>query len=202
MVYFLSCTRTLSISRARKLLGYHPIVSLEDGIMRTVGSLSELPDKLDLSRKRGSFGSSKAEKLLGSGITADILLWRDEKKTFSYVTVLFLLFYWFLLSDRTFVSSAAKILLVISLALFIHGVLPPQVFGFTVEKVTSDYFEVSQETLKNTLVWMASIWNGGIYKLRVLAEGDDWTTFLKVCVQPVVNGGSWKLSFLRMRFQI
>lgn len=29
MVYFLSCTRTLSISRARKLLGYHPIVSLE-----------------------------------------------------------------------------------------------------------------------------------------------------------------------------
>uniref|UniRef100_A0A0E0B5C8 Reticulon-like protein n=1 Tax=Oryza glumipatula TaxID=40148 RepID=A0A0E0B5C8_9ORYZ len=192
MVYFLSCTRTLSISRARKLLGYHPIVSLEDGIMRTVGSLSELPDKLDLSRKRGSFGSSKAEKLLGSGITADILLWRDEKKTFSYVTVLFLLFYWFLLSDRTFVSSAAKILLVISLALFIHGVLPPQVFGFTVEKVTSDYFEVSQETLKNTLVWMASLWNGGIYKLRVLAEGDDWTTFLKAfaflyCVKVMLN---------------
>lgn len=42
---------------------------MQDGIMRTVGSLSELPDKLDLSRKRGSFGSSKAEKLLGSGIS-------------------------------------------------------------------------------------------------------------------------------------
>uniref|UniRef100_A0A0E0M3F2 Reticulon-like protein n=1 Tax=Oryza punctata TaxID=4537 RepID=A0A0E0M3F2_ORYPU len=191
-VYFLSCTRTLSISKARRLLGYHPIVSLEDGIMRTVGSLSELPDKLDLSRKRGSYGSSKAEKLLGSGITADILLWRDEKKTFSYVTVLFLLFYWFLLSDRTFVSSAAKILLVISLALFIHGVLPPQVFGFTVEKVTSDYFEVSQEALRNPLMWLASLWNGSIYKLRILAEGDDWITFLKAfaflyCVKVMLN---------------
>uniref|UniRef100_J3MZ81 Reticulon-like protein n=1 Tax=Oryza brachyantha TaxID=4533 RepID=J3MZ81_ORYBR len=191
-VCFLSRTRTLRISKARRLLGYYPIVSLEDGIMRTVGSLSELPNNLDLSRKQGPYGSSKAEKLLGSGITADILLWRDEKKTFSYVTVLFLLFYWFLLSDRTFVSSAAKILLVISLALFIHGVLPPQVFGFTVEKVTSDYFEVSQETLRNPLMCLASLWNGGIHKLRVLAEGDDWITFLKAvallyCVKVMLN---------------
>jgi plant 3beta-hydroxysteroid-4alpha-carboxylate 3-dehydrogenase len=59
---------------------------------------------------------------------ADILLWRDDKRTFSYITVLFLLLCWFLLSDRTFIASAAKILLVASLALFIHGVLPPQVY--------------------------------------------------------------------------
>ena len=65
-----------------------------------------------------------------STAAADILLWRDEKRTFSFVTVLFLLFYWFLLSDRTFVSSAAKFLLVTSLALFIHGVLPSQVYVF------------------------------------------------------------------------
>ena len=65
-----------------------------------------------------------------SNTAADILLWRDEKRTFSFVTVLFVLFYWFLLSDRTFVSSAAKFLLVISLALFIHGVLPSQVYVF------------------------------------------------------------------------
>ncbi|KAG8050534.1 hypothetical protein GUJ93_ZPchr0009g1793 [Zizania palustris] len=191
-IYFLSCTRTLNTSKANRLLGYRPIVSLEDGIMRIVGSFSELPDNLDLSRKQGSCGPSKAEKLLGHGITADILLWRDEKKTFSYVTVLFLLFYWFLLSDRTFVSSAAKILLVISLALFIHGVLPPQVFGFTVEKVTSDYFEVSQSLLMNPLMWLASLWNGGIHKLRVLGEGDDWTAFLKAvaflyCMKVIFN---------------
>ncbi|CAN6205019.1 unnamed protein product [Urochloa humidicola] len=179
-IYFLSCTRTFNTSKARRLLGYYPIVSLEDGIMRTAGSFSELSDNLGFSRKQRSCGSSKADKLLGSGTAADILLWRDEKRTFSFVTVLFLLFYWFLLSDRTFVSSAAKFLLVTSLALFIHGVLPSQVFGFTVEKVTSDHFEVSQSALRNSLMCLASAWNGSIHKLRVLAEGEDWSTLLKV----------------------
>lgn len=179
-IYFLSCTRTFNTSKARRLLGYYPIVSLEDGVMRTVGSFSELSDNSGLSRKLGSFGPSKADKLLGSGTAADILLWRDEKRTFSFVTVLFLLFYWFMLSDRTFVSSAAKFLLVISLALFIYGVLPSQVFGFTVEKITSDHFEVSPSALKNSLMCLASAWNGSIHKVRVLAEGEDWSMLLKV----------------------
>ncbi|KAF7073627.1 hypothetical protein CFC21_078580 [Triticum aestivum] len=178
-VYFLSHTRTFNISKARRQLGYAPTVSLEDGIMRTAASVSELQDNLGISRKQGACGSSKADKLLGSGVAADILLWRDEKKTFSYITLLFLLFYWFFLSDRTFVSSSAKILLVISLALYIHGVLPSKVYGFTVEKVTPDCFEVSDSTLRNPIMCMASLWNGGIHKLRVLAEGDDWGTFLK-----------------------
>jgi sterol-4alpha-carboxylate 3-dehydrogenase (decarboxylating) len=60
-------------------------------------------------------------------------------------------------------------------------------FGFAVEKVTPDYFEVSDSTLRNPIVHLASLWNGGIHKLRVLAEGDDWGTFLKVCMQPVGN---------------
>ncbi|KAM0879514.1 hypothetical protein ACQ4PT_034189 [Festuca glaucescens] len=191
-VYFLSRTRTFNTSKARKLLGYDPIVSLEDGIMKTAGSISELPDNLDLSRKQSSSGSSKADKLLGGGIAADILLWRDEKKTFSYITLAFLLFYWFFLSDRTFVSSSAKILLVISLALYIHGVLPSKVFGFAVEKVTPDYFEVSDSTLRNPIVHLASLWNGCIHKLKVLAEGDDWGTFLKAvaslfCIKVMLN---------------
>lgn len=45
----------------------------QDGIMRTVGSFSELSDNFGLSRKQGSCGSSKADKLLGSG-TGDIIL--------------------------------------------------------------------------------------------------------------------------------
>ncbi|TVU01432.1 hypothetical protein EJB05_53108, partial [Eragrostis curvula] len=182
-IYFLSCSRTFNTSKARRLLGYNSIVPLQDGIMRTVGSISELQGASGLSRQRGSFESSKAEKLLGSGTAADILLWRDDKRTFSLISVLFLLFYWFLLSDRTFIASAAKILLVTSLALFIHGVLPPQVyvywFGFTVEKVTSDYFEVSGLSLRNSFMCLAAAWNGGIHKLRVLAEGDDWSALLK-----------------------
>ena len=45
----------------------------QDGIMRTVGSFTELSDNLGLSRKQGPCGSSKADKLLGSG-TGDIVL--------------------------------------------------------------------------------------------------------------------------------
>jgi len=178
-----------------------------------------------------------------SNTAADILLWRDEKRTFSFVTVLFVLFYWFLLSDRTFVSSAAKFLLVISLALFIHGVLPSQVyvfwlfsyllsrliwcgcfllhsqefcsvlwlstevelllhcsFGFTFEKVTSDHFELSHSALRNSLMCLAYAWNGSIHKLRVLAEGEDWSTLLKVGVQLY-----WELSpgcFMALEYPI
>jgi hypothetical protein len=45
----------------------------QDGIMRTAGSFSELPDNSGLVRHRGSCGPSKAEKLLGSG-TGDIII--------------------------------------------------------------------------------------------------------------------------------
>jgi plant 3beta-hydroxysteroid-4alpha-carboxylate 3-dehydrogenase len=45
--------------------------------MRTLGSFSELADNLGLSRKQGSCGSSKADKLLGSG-TGDIILFLNK----------------------------------------------------------------------------------------------------------------------------
>jgi hypothetical protein len=54
---------------------------------------------------------------------ADILLWRDEKKTFTYFLALVLLFYWFFLSGRTFMSSIAKLLLLINVVLFGYGIL-------------------------------------------------------------------------------
>lgn len=55
---------------------------------------------------------------------SDILLWRDENKSFTYFLVLALLYYWFFLCGRTFVSSAAKLLLLIAAILFGYGFLP------------------------------------------------------------------------------
>lgn len=54
----------------------------------------------------------------------DILLWKDEKKTFTYFLVLVLLFYWFFLGGSTLISSAAKLLLLLSAVLFGYGILP------------------------------------------------------------------------------
>lgn len=55
---------------------------------------------------------------------ADILLWRDEKETFTCFIGLFLMFYWFFLSGRTFISSVAKLLLLVTVMLSGQAILP------------------------------------------------------------------------------
>ncbi|KAK8960724.1 3beta-hydroxysteroid-dehydrogenase/decarboxylase isoform 3 [Platanthera guangdongensis] len=117
-------TRTFDCSNAERVIGYSPVVSLEDGISLTIASFSQLAncspsvDHLDLSKP------SKAEKLLGNQSAADLLLWRDDRKTFICLLTLFLLHYWFFLSERTFISSASKLLMLFALVLFVHGTLP------------------------------------------------------------------------------
>ncbi|KAK8946596.1 3beta-hydroxysteroid-dehydrogenase/decarboxylase isoform 3 [Platanthera zijinensis] len=117
-------TRTFDCSNAERVIGYSPVVSLEDGISLTIESFSQLAncspsvDHLDLSKP------SKAEKLLGNQSAANLLLWRDDRKTFICLLALFLLHYWFFLSERTFISSAAKLLMLFALFLFVHGTLP------------------------------------------------------------------------------
>ncbi|KAJ3681399.1 hypothetical protein LUZ60_015888 [Juncus effusus] len=180
VINFLSCTRTFNCSRARNILGYSPVIRLEDGIARTVGSFSEFSSFL-ISSKSQDFGQiSKAEKLLGGGSVSDILLWRDDKRTFAYVILSYLLFYWFLLSGHTFISSAAKILLVISVALFAHGFLPSTMFGFTIEKVSSDSFEISESSIKGLFYFIASKWNKGLRTILILSDGHDSLLFFKV----------------------
>ena len=49
-------------------------------------------------------------------------------------------------------------------------------FGFTVEKVTPDYFQVLVSMFRNPIMCLASLWEW--IKLRVIAEGDDWGIFL------------------------
>jgi sterol-4alpha-carboxylate 3-dehydrogenase (decarboxylating) len=55
---------------------------------------------------------------------ADILLWRNGKASFTYFLGLVFLFYWFFLSGSTFISSAARLLLLVTLLLCGHGFLP------------------------------------------------------------------------------
>jgi hypothetical protein len=44
---------------------------------------------------------------------------------------------------------------------------------------------------------LASAWNGSIHKLRVLAEGENWSLLLKVGVQLCVSWG-WGLCSLKI----
>ncbi|MBA0797413.1 hypothetical protein Gohar_008116 [Gossypium harknessii] len=123
IVQLASRNRTFDCSAAQKHLGYSPVVSLEDGIKSTVASFSHL-SKYSSFMRFGNFDEqSKAEKLLGSGIVADVLLWRDERRTFMCFLILALAFYWFFFCGKTFTSSAAQLLLLVTAILYGYGIL-------------------------------------------------------------------------------
>ncbi|CAL9774756.1 unnamed protein product [Musa acuminata subsp. burmannicoides] len=178
-VYSLSCSRTFDCSKAKTLLGYSPIVSFQEGIELTVESFSQLAKGSGHALERDWTITSKADRMLGSGVVADILLWRDEKKTFALVLSSFVLFYWFFLSGRTFVTSGAKILMVICLSLFIQGILPTKMFGSNIEKIPPSCFEISESSMRDAFFALASLWNEGISTMKLLAQGDDWSIFFK-----------------------
>ncbi|KAJ0093912.1 hypothetical protein Patl1_26474 [Pistacia atlantica] len=95
---------------------------MQEGVSSTIESFSHLAKDSPLVHYNDSNEQSKVEKLLGGG--KDILLWRDEKKSFTYFLALVVLFYWFFLFGRTFTSSVANLLLLVSIALFGYGFLP------------------------------------------------------------------------------
>ncbi|GMY32571.1 3beta-hydroxysteroid-dehydrogenase/ decarboxylase isoform 3 [Fagus crenata] len=175
--------RTFNCTAAQKHIGYSPVVSLEEGVKLTIDSLSHLAKESCHARYIEFNEQSKLEKLLGSGEVADILLWRDEKKTFTCFLALVLLFYWFFLSGTTFISSAAMLLLLISVLLLGYGVLSSKIrVGFTFQRMSSSCFEISETLVKDSITTLAYRWNKGVLHIRALAQGEDWSNFFKVAV--------------------
>ncbi|XP_077227770.1 3-beta hydroxysteroid dehydrogenase/isomerase family protein isoform X2 [Tasmannia lanceolata] len=181
MVRLLSCRRTFSCSNAQKHLGYSPIVSLEAGVASTIESFSHLAENSPYLRDRDFSQPSKVDKLLGSGRVAEILLWRDEKETFMHLLTLAFLFYWFFLSGRTFISSTAKLLLLVTIIVFGHGFFPSSMFGSSIGKISSSYFQVSKTAMQDACLSLQSAWNRGVvHTFRTLAQGEDWNVLIKV----------------------
>ncbi|XP_052294885.1 3beta-hydroxysteroid-dehydrogenase/decarboxylase isoform X2 [Citrus sinensis] len=180
IVQLASRTRTFDCIAAQKHIGYSPVVSLEEGVSSTIQSFSHLARDSSLAYSRDFNEQSKVEKLLGGGKVADILLWKDEKKTFTYFLVLVLLFYWFFLGGSTLISSAAKLLLLLSAVLFGYGILPSNIFGFNVKRISPSCFELSETAIKDSIARISFLWNMGFRNIRLLAKGDDWNNFFKV----------------------
>ncbi|AES89018.2 putative 3-beta-hydroxysteroid-4-alpha-carboxylate 3-dehydrogenase (decarboxylating) [Medicago truncatula] len=170
-------TRTFNCSAAQKYIAYAPIVSLEEGVTLTIESFSHLAKDSSFSR---CCDRSKADKLLGSGKVADILLWRNEKASFTCFLGLVFLFYWFFLSGSTFISSAARLLLFATLLLCGHGFLPSKLFGFSIQRVPGSNFKISDTAVKDSVTITLHLWNKGFQNIKGLAQGDDWSIFFKV----------------------
>lgn len=176
-----SHTRTFDCTAAQRHIGYSPVISLEDGVTSTIESFSHLAKDL-CTRHKDFDEQSKVEKLLGSGKVAEILLWRDDKKSFTYFITLGLLYYWFFLCERTFIASAAKLLLLITLVLSGYRILSSKVFCFPIPRMSLSCFEIAEVDIKSSTMAIANSWNGVGHITRSLAQGEDWNLFLKVVV--------------------
>ncbi|KAI4303222.1 hypothetical protein MLD38_038878 [Melastoma candidum] len=180
IVHLASRTRTFDCYAARKRLGYSPAIPLTDSISRTVdsfGHLSRYSAYLDAS----DFPEcSKAEKILGRGKIAKILLWRDEKTTFACFVISVLLFYWFFMSGRSFVSSMASLLLIVTAVLFAYVSLPLTQSGFALPQVNLNFSKADESLLRDSCRSILLFWNDGARITRELAKGEDWNTFCKV----------------------
>ncbi|XP_021276851.1 3beta-hydroxysteroid-dehydrogenase/decarboxylase [Herrania umbratica] len=175
-VRLLSCSRSFDCSKAKDRLGYSPLVSLEDGIQKTIESYSYLRAENPPKRE----GPSKASVYLGQGRVADTLLWKNKRQTLTVLLVLFAIYYNFIASGSTIITALSKLLLVSLSFLFIHGSLPNRILGYTVEKVPVSNFHLSEEKSREVVMLMASSWNGAVNVLKSLCKGKDWILFFKV----------------------
>ncbi|EXB23119.1 3beta-hydroxysteroid-dehydrogenase/decarboxylase isoform 3 [Morus notabilis] len=158
---------------------------MQEGVSRTIRSLSHLANDMSFSRYCDRDEPSKVEKLLGGGKVADVLLWRNEKKSFLCFLSLVMLFNWLFLSGRTFVSSAAKLLLLLLFILFGYGALPPNIFGFNVTRIPSTWFEIPEVLVKDPITAIAHLWNKGFHCITPLAKGQYWKIFFKFLTMAV-----------------
>ncbi|KAI8562191.1 hypothetical protein RHMOL_Rhmol03G0015600 [Rhododendron molle] len=185
-IRLISCSRTFDCSKANDRLGYTPIVPFQDGLRRTIESYSHL--RAECRPKKD--GPSKSSICLGRGLVADILLWRKKKQTLTTVFILVAVYFNFIAPGYTIITAVSKLLLVVSVFLFIHGILPEKVLGYTIEKVPGSSFHFSEEMSRQVALSVASTWNSAVNSLKSLCKGNDWMLFLKVVLSLLI------LSFL------
>lgn len=180
VVRLAASTKTFNCSAAQKHIGYSPIVSMEDGVALTVQSFSNFAAASSYRLCRDFDEQSKVDKLLGGGKVADILLWRDERKSFAYFGVLVLVYYWLFLCGNTFISSAAQLLVFVAFILYAYGELPSNISGVKFPKMSASSFEISEVDIKRFSAAIAHIWNRMADVIRLLDQGQDWNKFFKV----------------------
>ncbi|XP_047264054.1 3beta-hydroxysteroid-dehydrogenase/decarboxylase isoform X3 [Capsicum annuum] len=175
------CHRRFNCSAAQKYIGYSPVVSLEEGVALTAKS-TQLARESSFSSYSDTDEESKVHKLLGGGKVAEILLWRNEQRTFTCFLLLVFIHYWFFLSGRSFLSSLAQLLLMIAAALWGYSILPPTIYGIAVPRISWSFFEISEVDMRTCFYNVAYTWNRMSQLASLLARGEDWYIFLKVCV--------------------
>nr|DAD37155.1 TPA_asm: hypothetical protein HUJ06_007796 [Nelumbo nucifera] len=89
-------------------------------------------------------------------------------------------YYYFIASGYTAITAISKLLFAVTVFLFVHGLLPAKILGYTIEKIPASNFCFSEETSQKVALLAASTWNSAINILKVLYMGKNWKLFVKV----------------------
>ncbi|PWA81927.1 3-beta hydroxysteroid dehydrogenase/isomerase family protein [Artemisia annua] len=181
IVQLMSQTTTYDSSAAQQHIEYSPVVSMSDGVTATIEASSHLAKDSSSILLDHLYEQSNIQQLLGGGEVAEILLWRDETKSFVCFCGVISLFYWFCLSERTVVSSTALLLLLILIFLYGYAQLLHEDPLLSTKVSKCSLFEVSEMCMRRYVRNIVNIWNGASHIFRSLADG-DWSLFFKVVV--------------------
>jgi hypothetical protein len=95
---------------------------IQDGLKRTIESYPHL-------QAQNQRSISKASIFLGNGNLAKTVLWEDMKQTMTVLLLLAVIYYHLFTCGYTFITAMAKLFSLTTLFLFIHGILPANVYG-------------------------------------------------------------------------
>uniref|UniRef100_A0A7N0VCL2 Reticulon-like protein n=1 Tax=Kalanchoe fedtschenkoi TaxID=63787 RepID=A0A7N0VCL2_KALFE len=192
-VRLLSCSRTFNCSKAKERLGYTPLVSVKEGLEKTIASYSHLRAIQKVKRD----GPSKASIMLGGGKVADTLLWKNKKRTLMALFILIALYHNLIAPGYTIITTASKVLLVGSIFLLIHGCLPERILGYQIEKIQESHFHFSENMSRRIAVSVVSSWKCAVSCLKSLSRGNDWNLFFKVRLKEYLTDMARKKTSLK-----
>ncbi|KAH9619789.1 hypothetical protein KSS87_006629 [Heliosperma pusillum] len=188
------CRNPVPQSVALHKLLEHEKKLCREGLEKTIESYSHLRAEQQPRKDR----QSKIHRYLGGGRVADVLLWKDEKRSLSTILILLAFYYNFVASGYTMVATICKLLLLVAVFLYIHANLPERIFGCTIEKVPVSAFHCSEERTSRAALSVVTQWNTAVDVFKTLCRGGDSMLFLKVAVALVIVGLLSAISFQRL----
>ncbi|CAK9223492.1 unnamed protein product [Sphagnum troendelagicum] len=194
-IRLLTTTRTYNCSRAIIVLGYKPVVSLEEGIRRTVESYRRHHLRADAAlepttasccnaqrEQQHSKQHSKTHAFLGGNRMADLLLWRNKKRSFRTFIALLFTFSFYFASGCMPIPLVTRLLFWSLLTAFVYSrfLLDP-LWGIALPRIPSTFsLELSEEATQEIAHTFTSVWNSVSLGLTTLAQGKDFTFFGRV----------------------
>ncbi|GAQ83800.1 sterol-4alpha-carboxylate 3-dehydrogenase (decarboxylating) [Klebsormidium nitens] len=174
-------SRYYNVERARKLLGYEPVVPLKEGIRRAIEARPDLRkevfDKQELQRI-----DTPTRRALGGGALADLVLWRSPLKSAALFSATLFLLYHFLWSPTNLVNLLANLLLWIVSATFVAHLISvaSSIVGRPVRIPDFQTLEVSDAMADALVRPAADAFNAAAAVLHATIHEKDVVTFSKI----------------------